>query len=219
MTRVTRARTKACLVDVYETLLHYDFEGHVRKLCAIAGTDIARWERAQIALLPEFDSGRLTMEEAIGRILAECGVTPRPGLAGELAAADEEFLEAGGGLFDDAIPFLEAVRDLGVKIALVSNCGPDTRPRLDRLGLFPLADEAILSCEAGCAKPSPEIYQLALDALGVTAEDAAFVDDQPSYCEGALALGIRPIQIARFGQPEDPRYEQVTTLAAIPALL
>jgi putative hydrolase of the HAD superfamily len=212
-------RTRACLVDVYETLLHYDFEGHTRKLSAIAGADVREWERAQIALMPEFDSGRLPMREAIARILTECGVTPRADLVEELAAADVEYLAAGCGLYDDAVPFLQDVREMGVTIALVSNCGQDTRPLLDRLDVFPLADEALLSCEVGHAKPSPEIYQRALDALGVGARDAVFVDDQPSYCEGALALGIRPIQIARGGQPKDPRYEQVTTLSAIPALL
>jgi HAD superfamily hydrolase (TIGR01509 family) len=213
------ARTVACLVDVYETLLHYDFAGHTRRLAALAGTDVETWERAQLSLLPEFDSGRLTMPGAITRILTECGITPREDLIAELAAADVDYLAAGGGLYDDAVPFLQQVRSMGIKIALVSNCGADTRPLLDRLDVFPLTDEAILSCEVGHAKPSREIYTRALDALGVTAQDAVFVDDQPSYCEGALAVGIRPIQIAREGQPPDPRYEQVRTLADVPPLL
>ena len=46
-------------------------------------------------------------------------------------------------------------------------------------------------------KPYPEIYTTALDELGVAAVDAVFVDDQPTYCVGAEALGIRSIQIAR----------------------
>jgi HAD superfamily hydrolase (TIGR01509 family) len=213
------ARTVACLVDVYETLLHYDFAGHTRKLSAIAGTDVKTWEQAQLSLIPEFDSGRLTMHEAIARILAECGLTPSEDLIAELAAADVEYLTTGCSLYDDAVPFLQRVRDMGIKIALVSNCGADTRPLLDRLRVFPLTDEAILSCEVGHAKPSPQIYSHALDALGVDPGDAVFVDDQPSYCEGALALGIRPIQIARAGQPPDPRYEQVSTLADVPSLL
>jgi HAD superfamily hydrolase (TIGR01509 family) len=212
-------RAKACLVDVYETLFRYDFAAHGGRLAALAGADAAVWARAQIAMARDYDLGRLTPRAAMLRILDDCGIAPEKDLVAALVAVDEEFFTVDGGLYDDAIPFLQAVRDLGVKIALVSNCGADTRPMLTRLEVLPLADEAILSCEIGHAKPDREIYERALDALGVSAEDAVFVDDQPSYCEGALAVGIRPIQIARHGQPRDPRYDQVSALAAIPALL
>ena len=36
-----------------------------------------------------------------------------------------------------------------------------------------------------------------LTAEGVPARRAVFVDDQPSYCAGATALGITAVQIAR----------------------
>jgi putative hydrolase of the HAD superfamily len=68
---------------------------------------------------------------------------------------------------------------------------------LERLGIIPLADAAILSCEVGSMKPYPEIYVTALEELGVAAVDAVFIDDQPTFCVGAEAVGIRPIQIAR----------------------
>ncbi len=57
----------------------------------------------------------------------------------------------------------------------------------------------MLSCEVGSAKPSPEIYVTALADLGVAAADAVFIDDQPTFCMGAEAVGVRPIQIARDG--------------------
>jgi FMN phosphatase YigB (HAD superfamily) len=33
----------------------------------------------------------------------------------------------------------------------------------------------------------------------VTAEAAVFVDDQPGYCAGSMAAGIRAVQIVRAG--------------------
>src|SRR5215470_14587119 len=86
---------RACLVDVYETLLAYDFERHSRDMAARAGADLEQWRRAQVAILPDFDSGRLTMTAAIERILTECGIAPRPDLADELARADGETLAEG----------------------------------------------------------------------------------------------------------------------------
>jgi FMN phosphatase YigB (HAD superfamily) len=41
------------------------------------------------------------------------------------------------------------------------------------------------------------MYVTALDELGVAAVDAVFIDDQPTFCVGAEAVGVRPIQIAR----------------------
>jgi len=51
-------------------------------------------------------------------------------------------------------------------------------PLLAELGVDALADTMVLSCEVGAAKPAPEIFQCALDRLGVTADAAVFVDDQ-----------------------------------------
>jgi len=84
-----------------------------------------------------------------------------------------------------------------------------TRRLLADLNLLQLADEVILSCEVGFAKPSPEIYLHALDALGVPASDAVMIDDQATYCAGAEAVGIRAIQITRgeqVGRPADPAF-------------
>lgn len=212
-------RTRACLVDVYETLVRYDFETHSREMAALAGAEIGRWQRAQIALLPEFDSGRLSTDAAITRLLTECGITPAPELVARLARADAETLADGCGPYPEAVPFLRDLRGRGLKIALVSNCGADTRPLLTRLNLLGLADEAILSCEVGHAKPEPEIYHRALAALGVRAGEAVMIDDQPSYCAGAEAVGVRAIQIARDAAPPDARFRSVGSLLDIPPLL
>ncbi|HET7017709.1 MAG TPA: HAD-IA family hydrolase [Streptosporangiaceae bacterium] len=95
------------------------------------------------------------------------------------------------------MPFLRTLRARGVRVALVSNCIENTRPLLTDLGIGGLADAIVLSCEARCSKPDARIYQLALDRLGVTADAAVFIDDQPTYCAGAMAVGMAALQIAR----------------------
>ena len=75
--------------------------------------------------------------------------------------------------------------------ALVSNCADTTRAQLDYLGVIPLVDAVVLSCEVGSMKPYPEIYVTALEELGVAAVDAVFIDDQPTFCVGARG-GRRP---------------------------
>jgi HAD superfamily hydrolase (TIGR01509 family) len=167
----------------------------------------------------ERDEGLATMAGAFARLLSACGRDPDPALVGRLVAVDAELLVSRTSVCPDVVPFLESARADGIRVALVSNCAANTRAMLAAKGLLDLADAAILSCEVGVAKPAPEIYQIALTELGVLAAEAIFLDDQPRFCEGAAAVGIRAIQVVRPGiasKPADPRFSPVTSLAGIP---
>jgi putative hydrolase of the HAD superfamily len=129
--------------------------------------------------------------------LREGGVEPRPDLVRALVDQDRELLLRSARLYDDALEFLRDVRARGIKIAIVSNCSEHTRELLESNGVAALADTLVLSCEVGAEKPAAEIFTYALDQLGVPARHAVFVDDQPSYCAGATALGITSAQIVR----------------------
>ncbi len=116
-----------------------------------------------------------------------------------LVAADRELVDELAVLHDDVVPFLESLRERGVRTAFVSNCAENTRPLLDRLGLTALVDELVLSCEVRSVKPDPAIFDVAIDRLGVRPGESLFVDDQPAFCRAAEATGIRAVQIDRFG--------------------
>jgi HAD superfamily hydrolase (TIGR01509 family) len=212
-------KIRAFLVDVYETLLAYDAEARFGALAGIANVDPAAWRDNQLSLRGPRDRGEVSSAESFALSLAACGADPAPELVAKLVKADRDFMRAYAPLYDDAVPFLKELRSRGFAIALVSNCADSTRPLLGDLDLLPLADHVILSCEVRSAKPSPEVYRIALDALGVPAADAAMVDDQPAYLRGAAAVGVRGIQIVRdTGQP-DPAFTPVRNLLDVFALL
>ena len=125
------------------------------------------------------------------------GAQARPELVRALVELDRELLLRSARLYDDALPFMRALRSRGVKVAIVSNCSEYTRDLLESNGVADLADALVLSCEVGAEKPAAEIFSHALDQLGVPARRAVFVDDQPSYCAGAAALGIAAVQVVR----------------------
>ena len=192
-------RLEACLVDAYDTIVTCDFSVIRNQLAALAGISPDTWlvEYARIGAL--VSDGRLSKTEATEQVLRGAGLEASPGLVAELVRQDQDLLLAHARLFDDVIPFLRGLRDRGIKVAIVSNCAENTRPLLVKHGVDALADALVLSCEVRSAKPAPEIFRCALDRLGVAAEAAVFVDDQPGYCAGSVAAGIRAVQIVRAG--------------------
>jgi putative hydrolase of the HAD superfamily len=188
---------KACLIDVYDTILQSGFLARAEALIQPLGVPLddwlAQWDKSR----EDRDRGRESTAEAFARALAGVGLDPEPGLVAELTRRDGELLRAQVHLCEDTKPFLGWLRIAGIRTALVSNCTENTRGLLDHLGIPPLVDATVLSCEVGSVKPYPEIYVTALEELGVAAADAVFIDDQPAFCMGAQAVGLRPVQIAR----------------------
>ncbi len=191
------ARLEACLVDAYDTIVTCDFSVLRREVPALAGIPAGVWDTEYGRLGPLLTDGRMSKTEAFGQILRASGQHAHPGLVGEMVRLDRELLLANARLYDDVIPFLEGLRARSIKIAVVSNCTENTRPLLVSLGVDVLADALVLSCEVSAAKPAAKIFRCALDRLGVPAEAAVFVDDQPGYCAGSVAVGISTVQIVR----------------------
>ena len=188
---------RACLIDVYDTILSSQFVPRMESLVEPLGIAIGDWLAEWDKMREDRDRGRLTIAASIARTLPAFGIDPDPDLVADLSRRDAEYSRNYTRLCADTVPFLESLRSHGVLTALVSNCADTTRGLLGYLGIIPLVDAVVLSCEVGSMKPYPEIYATALEELGVAAVDAVFIDDQPTFCVGAEAVGIRPIQIAR----------------------
>jgi HAD superfamily hydrolase (TIGR01509 family) len=188
---------RACLIDVYDTILSSLFVPRMESLVEPLGIGKGDWLAEWDTMREDRDRGKLTVADSFARTLRALGVEPEPDLVADLSRRDAELSRAYTRLFDDTVPFLAWLRSRDVLTALVSNCTDTTRALLEYLGIIPLVDAVVLSCEVGSTKPYPEIYATALDELGVAAVDAVFIDDQPTFCVGAEAVGVRPIQIAR----------------------
>ena len=65
---------------------------------------------------------------------------------------------------------------------------------IERMTFLREVDVLVDGSLEGLLKPDPRIFQLVLDRLGVRAEEAVFVDDQPGNCDAAAALGLHAVQ-------------------------
>jgi putative hydrolase of the HAD superfamily len=91
------------------------------------------------------------------------------------------------------------------KLGIVSNFAiPECVDKLlEKHGLDKLFDAVVVSATINKRKPSPEIFQNALEKLGVTAENAVFVGDTADAdVLGPKAVGMKTIFIERRVQKE-----------------
>jgi putative hydrolase of the HAD superfamily len=125
---------------------------------------------------------------------------------------------------------LRAIAALGIPLGVVSNSDGTVQAELCRLGVCYARDgEAapaagipvgvvLDSAVVGIAKPDPEIFRIALEALGVPADDTVLhVGDSLRYdVTGALAAGIRPVHLDPYGYcPAPGGHTHITSLADI----
>jgi glucose-1-phosphatase len=82
------------------------------------------------------------------------------------------------------------------RLALLSNTDPIHVAHLEAnyrfFDFFP-ASARIYSCSVKASKPSPVIFQAALQAVKAKASEAAFIDDILEYVHAARALGLHGI--------------------------
>jgi len=99
----------------------------------------------------------------------------------------------------DAKEVLRRLRQLGLKVAIVSNVlsGRHITDALEKWGLIEYFDVTIYSDEIGFRKPRSEIFNYALLMLGVSAGEAVMVgDDFESDVKGALNIGMKAIYLS-----------------------
>jgi len=108
-------------------------------------------------------------------------------------------LEAQKELNHDMAAFLRSLRP-PYKTAILINAWPGARKQYARYQFEELADTVIYSCEEGIAKPEPAIYHLAYQRLGVTPEEAVFLDDVEDFVEGARRVGMRAVLFQHTAQ-------------------
>lgn len=120
--------------------------------------------------------------------------------------------------FPDTLPALNALRDRGLRLVVVSNWDCSLPDVLKRAGLHDHLDGAVSSAVVGRAKPAPEVFEEALRVAGAEAPDAVHVGDSlENDVEGARAAGIRALLISREGAVP-PGVPTIRALSELPSL-
>lgn len=106
--------------------------------------------------------------------------------------------------YPETAEVLEYFKFKGYKLGVISDSTPSLEMTLEDCGLHKYFTSFTASSLVGAGKPDPVIYNAALEAQGVTAEESLYVDDYKPEADGARELGFTSFLLDRQGiQPED----------------
>ena len=119
-------------------------------------------------------------------------------------------------LYDDAPAAMDALRERGLRIGLLSNSARDLDMFVAHHGLT--VDAVLTSGAHGKTKPHETIFRRMLELLDVAAGEAVMVGDTiEDDVEGAEAVGMRAVLVDREGRY--PERDGLPDLRGLPAAL
>jgi beta-phosphoglucomutase len=134
----------------------------------------------------------------------------------DLAAEMELWLLAGrfDRLFDDVRPALAGLREMGLRLGVLSNFGTHLREILQRFEVSADFDFIVVSAEVGLAKPDPRIFELTLEQAGCPRDRMLYVGDHVGDdIEGARGAGIDAVLIDRRDRQSEALCPRIHSLA------
>jgi 2-haloacid dehalogenase len=219
-------RVTACVFDAYGTLLDLGsaVAPHAAALGDAAAPLLALWRRKQIeytwlrTLMGRHADFETITRDALAYALESLGLSA-PGLEARLGRAFRTL-----GAYPDAAPMLTRLRAMGIRTAVLSNGNADMlADAFAHAGLAPLLDQIISVQPLGVYKPSPRVYALTAESLGVEMGAIAFVSGNAWDAAGAATAGLRAVLIEPPGTPAErlpaAPVARVRGLGEVPGLL
>jgi 2-haloacid dehalogenase len=106
--------------------------------------------------------------------------------------------------YPDAAGCLQKLKNTGLRTGILSNGSPSMlAAAVSSAGLGALLDYVLSVDTVQIYKPSPQVYQLAVNAFGLEPESIAFVSGNGWDCAGAASFGFQVVHVNRSGQPEE----------------
>lgn len=104
-----------------------------------------------------------------------------------------------GILFPETIEVLEYFQSRGYQMGVISDTSSSLEYTLQVLGIAKYFTSFTASSLVGAEKPSPVIFNAALAAQGVTAQESLYVDDYKPEADGAREQGFTSFLMDRGG--------------------
>jgi HAD superfamily hydrolase (TIGR01549 family) len=115
---------------------------------------------------------------------------------------------------------LDRLREMGLKLVVVSNANGRLKMLFERLGLTRRFDVILDSAEEGVEKPDPRLFEIALERSGARREDTLHVGDLYHVdVEGARSAGLDAILLDPIDLYVGFDCRRIRSLGDLPALI
>ena len=188
---------KAVIFDMFETLItHFESPLYMGKQIA-SDIGIAEAKFREIWDTSDNDRtlGKRMFEDVIEEVLRTNDCYSAELFEMIVSKRRQSKVECFKHLHADIIPMLKALKELDMKIGLITNCYHEEKDIIRNSELYEYFDAVCMSCELGMKKPEVEIFQNCVEALAVLPEECLYVGDGGSFeLEAAQSIGMRPMQ-------------------------
>jgi len=113
-------------------------------------------------------------------------------------------------LFSETVEVLEYFNKKGYKMGVISDTSPSLELTLQELDIAKYFTSFTASSLVGASKPSPIIFNAALEAQGVASAESLYVDDYFVEADGAREQGFTSFLIDRTNLNPDRKDEEWT---------
>lgn len=217
---------RACVFDAYGTLfdVHSAVGRHRGRFDENADKVSMMWRTKQLeytwlrSLMGHYVDFWQVTGDALDYALEASDVDASNGLRDDLMNA-----YLGLECYPEVVDVLIELKGMGMKRAILSNGSPRMlQAAVTSAGLDELIDEVLSVDPLQIFKPHPSVYQLAVDELGVGAEQVSFQSSNAWDAAGASAFGFKVAWVNRFGQARErlpgSADAELATLSELPAL-
>ncbi|MGN0728257.1 HAD family hydrolase [Treponema sp.] len=181
-----------------------------------------QWKKWAQYFFDEYSAGKLTFDgQRKSRIAKIFELNGSPVKSGE--ELDRRFTlywttyEAEYSLFSDALPALEKLSSLKIRMGIITNGDSENqRSKLKRAGITEFFSPIVISSEAGASKPDPTIFQKAMELSETPRDKTWYVGDSTEHdIVPARKLGINCFYLNRKRQAplriesEKPFYAEI----------
>ncbi len=219
--------TRVCLFDAYGTL----FDVHSAVACLRPRMDqqadqlSALWRQKQLeytwlrSLMQDYVDFEVVTADALDYALERF---PQPDSAALRGALLDAYTTLSA--YAEVAGTLATLKSRGWRTGILSNgtqCWLDAA--VDGSALRDVLDDIVTVESLRCFKPTPSVYQLGCDRMGVDASEVCFLSSNAWDVAGAAQFGYRSVWINRAGQPAErlgaQAVTQISTLDQLPDLL
>jgi len=177
----------AFVFDIGNVLLRFDFQVALRRLMLQSRTPIEGLLEQIEPIKAAYEGARIARPEFVQQLFSLLGYRGN----------EADFVAAWEDIFEENTPMTRLVLSLSKNypLFLISNIGGiHVDFILKQFPFFQHFSDAVYSYQAGCSKPEPAIYELAIKKFGIVPQTTVFIDDLEANVSAALDAGYQAIQ-------------------------